>query len=180
MLFALIFLVISSQAFSSPHDCKKAILEHENESLPFNKGSGLTRKQKNNSRNQVSGDFKNNQAVPFLRWVGGKRGNLASFIASLIESFPQGSLRDYYEPCLGSGAVFFAVNSINGIKNAHLSDLIPELIITYKVLRDRPEELISELKLYDEQIISEEQYLEVREIYNQQKGGLNGLKIHMN
>ena len=55
----------------------------------------------------------------------------------------------YFEPFLGSGALFFWLNS-SGIRfEAHLSDINDELINTYKTVKFRVEELIEVLKIYE-------------------------------
>lgn len=69
-------------------------------------------------------------ATPFLKWAGGKRWLTASLKLSL------GTGR-YYEPFLGSGAVYFSTRP----KRAVLSDVNAELIDTYRCVRDRPDEL---------------------------------------
>lgn len=65
--------------------------------------------------------------VPFLKWAGGKRWLTANY----PELFPQ-KVRTYFEPFLGSGAVYFYLRP----KHAVLADLNPELIETYLALRN--------------------------------------------
>lgn len=77
---------------------------------------------------------------PFLRWAGGKTW-LTGFILSLTKGI---EINRYYEPFLGSGAVFFALKP----HNATLSDANQELINTYITLREKPEEVISMLKTF--------------------------------
>lgn len=89
------------------------------------------------------------QPQPFLRWAGGKR-KLAGFIAN---SFPNkldyGSAR-YYEPFLGGGALAFYIGQkespyyIPGSR-IHLSDMNPDLICAYQVLKDEPLMLMKHL-----------------------------------
>ena len=63
---------------------------------------------------------------PFLKWAGGKRW----LAAKKLSHFP-GSYATYYEPFLGSGAIFFALSP----KKAVLSDTNSELILTYKAIK---------------------------------------------
>jgi DNA adenine methylase len=64
---------------------------------------------------------------PFLKWAGAKRW-MAKQMAEII-----GEVRGvYYEPFLGSGAVFFALNP----RRAYLSDWNPNLINAYIGVRD--------------------------------------------
>lgn len=79
---------------------------------------------------------------PFLRWAGGK-GWLASKIDVLF-NLPQ--FNNYHEPFFGGGAIYLAVNPPNEV---FLSDLNQELIDTYIAIRDFPEEVIAELREYE-------------------------------
>lgn len=96
---------------------------------------------------------KNNPLVaPVLKWVGGKR-QLMDVIAPLIPS----SLTTYYEPFIGGGAVLFNLQP----KKAVINDLNPELINVYKVIKDKPNELIQALKMH-ESMNCEDYFYEVR------------------
>lgn len=77
---------------------------------------------------------------PFLKWAGGK-SRLAKQISGL---FPEKFDR-YFEPFLGSGAMYFAISPREGI----LNDLNKYLIGTYEIIRDDPYKLIDELKRID-------------------------------
>jgi DNA adenine methylase len=70
---------------------------------------------------------------PFLKWVGGK-GRLLRQYAPYFPS----EIDKYHEPFLGGAAVFFYLYP----KTAVLSDLNPELINTYRVVRDNCQQLI--------------------------------------
>ena len=86
---------------------------------------------------------KTNQAevsnpLPILKWAGGKRGLLPK-ILPVIPKFSG----TYFEPFLGAGAVFFSMpQHIRKVGNDYNKDLI-EL---YRVIRDNPEGLLSELR----------------------------------
>ena len=73
--------------------------------------------------------MKNNRIAikPFLKWAGGKRWLVQRYDNILPEKYDA-----YYEPFLGSGAIFFNVQP----KRAILSDTNKELIETYLVIRD--------------------------------------------
>lgn len=73
---------------------------------------------------------------PLLKWPGGKR----RLIQFLLPILPQ-QFSSYYEPCMGSGALFFALQP----KRAFLSDKNPELIATYNEVRDHPDAVIDSL-----------------------------------
>jgi len=77
----------------------------------------------------------------FIKWAGGKSQVLEQY----RPFFPK-KIDRYFEPFLGSGAVFFFINKNFALKEVFLSDINEELIITFKVVRDRVEELIEDLK----------------------------------
>jgi DNA adenine methylase len=75
-------------------------------------------------------------ARPFLKWVGGK----SRMIDALLSRLPRNYNR-YFEPFLGGGALFFALNP----KDAVLSDANGELVLTYSVVRDQVDKLVEAL-----------------------------------
>ena len=79
--------------------------------------------------------------APFLKWLGGKRW-LLPWLEKRLETKRYAT---YYEPFLGGGSVFFRFK----FKPAVLSDINPELINTYKQVRDNPKELIKKLQELD-------------------------------
>jgi len=85
--------------------------------------------------------------VPFVKWIGGKR----SVINHLKENLP--SFNSYHEPFVGGGALFFA----EGYRHTGcISDVNPELINAYSVVKDNPADLISELGVHSKK--NEESY----------------------
>ena len=81
------------------------------------------------------------RAYPFVKWAGGKRSLIPEIIKVLPEKFG-----DYWEPFLGGGAVFFALDS--RIRKAHLSDVNLELIITYRMIHARTDAVIEALQAH--------------------------------
>ncbi|MGX8190074.1 DNA adenine methylase [Rickettsia conorii] len=67
------------------------------------------------------------------------------------------NFKDYYEPFLGGGAIFFKLQP----NRAFISDLNLDLIITYKVVRDEPLGLIKLLSEHKANH-SKDYYYEVR------------------
>jgi DNA adenine methylase len=63
---------------------------------------------------------------PFLKWAGGKRW----LVQGHLNLFPK-EFNNYYEPFLGSGAVFFALKPKQGI----LSDINPNLVECYQAIK---------------------------------------------
>lgn len=80
------------------------------------------------------------KAKPFLKWAGGK----SRLAKQITELFPK-EFNRYFEPFLGSGAIYFAISPKEGI----LNDLNKYLIGTYEIIRDNPYGLIKKLKNID-------------------------------
>ena len=93
----------------------------------------------------------NADTAPFLKWPGGKRW-LAPRLAAFIRQRLTGK---YFEPFLGSGAIFFALRP----QHAMLSDINDDLINVYIQVRNRPETLIKKLKLLT---VDRETYYRIR------------------
>ncbi len=91
--------------------------------------------------------------LPFLKWAGGKRW-LTQHPVFEIPSF-RGR---YIEPFLGSGSIFFWLRP----KRALLSDANPELIESYKTIRDAPQSVLRHLKRHASQH-NKEYYYHVRD-----------------
>jgi len=103
-------------------------------------------------------------AKPFLKWVGGKTQLLPDLMILKPPSYGK-----YFEPFLGGGALYFALEP----KNAVINDFNPHLSELYKDVRDSIEELIRELTVVQEHYLSSTDhetrrgfYLEYRDIYN--------------
>lgn len=99
----------------------------------------------------------NAKPKPFVKWVGGKRQLLRQFRE--LGLYPPEDFNPitntYYEPFVGGGAVFFDLLP----KNAKLSDLNNELVITYNVIKNNVDELVQSLQKH---VYDKEYYLEVR------------------
>jgi DNA adenine methylase len=98
---------------------------------------------------------KSNSPRPFLKWAGGKRSLMNDIMARL----PAGEIELYIEPFLGGGAVFLDLARQGRIKRAVLNDRNPELIHTWRMIRDDPESVISAVTQW---IPDEETYYAVR------------------
>ncbi len=77
---------------------------------------------------------------PIIKWVGGKTQLLKELKEIILPSLKEGSC--YYEPFCGGAALALDLEH----KNTILNDLNSELINMYKVIKNSPEELIMELK----------------------------------
>lgn len=91
-------------------------------------------------------------ALPFLKWAGGKRWFVEGFSHLIPKSY-----RLYFEPFLGSGAVFFSQRPSHGV----LSDKNLDLINTYNVVKKSPASLESALARHAE-LHSRDYYYQVR------------------
>lgn len=74
-------------------------------------------------------------AKPFLKWAGGKGQLLDKFQKLYPIQLKQKKITAFYEPFLGSGAVFFDIAQKYQIESAYLYDINEELILTYKVIQ---------------------------------------------
>lgn len=83
----------------------------------------------------------NKLAMPFLKWVGGKR-QLLSVLSGLM---PSGNVKSYCEPFVGGGAMLFHLQP----DTAYVNDINPELINVYRVIMLHVEELINELSKFE-------------------------------
>lgn len=88
---------------------------------------------------------------PLLKWPGGKRSIIKSLLPLVSDNF-----RTYYEPFVGGGALFFAIQP----SKAFLSDSNPELMNCYLQVRDHSDEVIEQLGMLRN---SKEDYYQVRE-----------------
>lgn len=77
--------------------------------------------------------------TPFLKWAGGKRW-LTKYTPEL---FPK-HINTYYEPFLGSGAIFFSLRPHKAV----LSDINAELIDTYKAIKYDFKKVVSKLRTH--------------------------------
>lgn len=95
---------------------------------------------------------------PIVKWAGGK----SRILNQLLPFFPS-EYNNYYEPFLGSGAVFFRLfPELRQQKNSiYLSDLNEELINLYQVVRDDVDGLIATTKKH---IYDKEYYYHIRSL----------------
>lgn len=82
---------------------------------------------------------KNKLVAPFLKWVGGKR----QLMPTINKIVPK-KYSTYYEPFVGGGALLFELQP----KKAVINDFNAELINTYNVIKENPEELIKDLETH--------------------------------
>ncbi len=107
---------------------------------------------------------------PFLKWAGGKR----QLLPALRPCYPA-AFKRYFEPFLGSGAVFFDIVESGRLEGrpAVLADLNVDLIACYRALRDETGAVIEALQTLDgeHRKRGEPCYYEVRGRFNAARAG---------
>lgn len=78
---------------------------------------------------------------PFVKWAGGKEKEL-----SIISPNIPTEIKDYYEPFVGGGAVFFSFNEVNITGKRFINDKSDELISLYKYISNNDKEFFSYLE----------------------------------
>lgn len=109
---------------------------------------------------------------PLLKWAGGKR----QLLPALRRFYPV-EFNRYWEPFLGSGAVFFDLEAHGMLRSrsATLADSNPDLIACYRAVRDTTEQVIGELSRLarDHQRRGSEHYYDIRNNwFNPQRAAL--------
>jgi DNA adenine methylase len=114
-------------------------------------------------------------AKPFLKWAGGKTQLLEQFTRYFPTELKNGTLKKYYEPFLGGGAVFFFIAQNYPIEKAYISDVNEDLVLTFSVVQKNVFELIDELTslkfeyLNRDEHIREKYFYEIRELFNSER-----------
>lgn len=104
------------------------------------------------------------KAEPFVKWAGGKRQVIPD-LDTLGLLLPESQYDTFHEPFVGGGAVFFHL----GPDQAVINDSNPDLMNTYRAIRDSVEDLIKLLTEHERNHneVSEEEreeyYYSVRE-----------------
>lgn len=96
----------------------------------------------------------NFKAIPFVKWVGGKRQLLTEITSHLPKDIDE---LNYIEPFVGGGAVLFHLKP----KNALINDSNGELINVYRVIKNNVEGLIASLEKHQN---NSEYYYKIREL----------------
>jgi DNA adenine methylase len=93
---------------------------------------------------------------PFIKWAGGK-----SRLITQIKYFLPNHFNNYFEPFVGSGALFFYlinVGKVNKNSSIQLSDINVELINAYRVIKCSLTELINQLKQNEKEYLNDPQH----------------------
>lgn len=98
-----------------------------------------------------------NKMSPVLKWAGGK----TQLLNSITERMP-GTYNRYFEPFVGSGAVFLSIAP----QNTFINDINPQLINLYRQLKENPSDLIAFVNKLDVNPCDKDFYYTVRDQYN--------------
>lgn len=125
------------------------------------------------SLNQTLGTIENKKTPirtrPFLRWVGGK----SRITDKLVELLPT-AFKNYHEPFLGGGAVFF--RAIPHDTHSYLSDINSNLIGCYTDIRDSYDSVTRELDNLTNEFISFSSQQEKSDFFYQKRREYNDLR----
>jgi DNA adenine methylase len=118
----------------------------------------------------------NKQAKPFLKWAGGKRQLLKQFKLHFPKELNgKGHIKYYYEPFLGSGAVFFWVMQNCRIEKAYINEINLDVYLCYVAIKKDVGRVIKHLKKYEKKYLplslaqKKVFYLKIRDNYNKQR-----------
>lgn len=113
----------------------------------------------------------NRETKPFIKWAGGKGQLLEQLERLLPHEFDEKTT--YVEPFVGGGAVVFSLlRKHHNIRKAVINDVNQKLITVYKVIKDKPLELINALRQIQNTYLPKNAegrkvyYLEQRSLFN--------------
>ena len=118
-------------------------------------------------------------ARPFLKWAGGKGQLLNKFQDLYPKQLKDKKIKTFYEPFLGSGAVFFDIAQNYEIESAFLYDINEELILTYKVIQKDVSILIDFLYRYQKNYLKLDK-LKRQEFFYDQRTKYNSHRFSIN
>jgi DNA adenine methylase len=118
-------------------------------------------------------------AKPFLKWAGGKAQLLSKFQDFYPKQLKENKIKCYYEPFLGSGAVFFDIAQKFNIESAFLYDVNEELILCYKVIQKDVNRMIERLSDYQLEYLNLSK-LKRNEFYYNQRNHFNLSRFRTN
>jgi len=82
---------------------------------------------------------------PFLKWAGGKTQLLPQIDNNLPIELKNNNIKKYIEPFVGGGAVLFYLLQKYDFEEVIINDVNEDLILTYKIIKNKVDDLISEL-----------------------------------
>ena len=118
---------------------------------------------------------------PLIKWSG-RKTYLTPYIDQYINNLNLNKFT-YFEPFMGSGAIFFQMANQNKIKKAYLNDILKELVIVYKTIEESSIKVITdaisrEIKYYSfHQSGRKRSYQSKTKVFISWKGEFNSLII---
>ncbi|MFN3361606.1 MAG: DNA adenine methylase [Pseudanabaenaceae cyanobacterium] len=118
-------------------------------------------------------------AKPFIKWAGGKTQLLEQLANYYPPQLQEGKIKTYIEPFLGSGAVFLHIAQQYPLEQVYLFDVNRDLILTYLVIQQRPDDLLSILDQYQKQFHCtppekrRQLFLSIRQAFNSNRSGID-------
>lgn len=112
---------------------------------------------------------------PFIKWVGGKTQILPHLMPLIGKIFAEYDIKNYVEPFIGGGALFFLLSTSHEVNSAVISDINEDLILVYKTVQNFVSDLIEQLKILEHEYLSsdllerEMMFYNIRASYNLQK-----------
>lgn len=118
---------------------------------------------------------------PFLKWAGGKR----QLLNELEANFPPHILKTkeidlYIEPFVGGGALLFYLLSNYSVKKTIINDINQDLMLTYKVIKLFPEELINKLNEIEIEYLKLDTKDRKKYFYEKLREPYNKLRVNYN
>lgn len=87
---------------------------------------------------------------PILKWAGGKR----QILEDIMDKFPTQEINGYHEPFFGGGAVFFRKMHDKAVT---INDVNSRLINFYRIVAEKPDELIEEVQRLNDNVQPEDE-----------------------
>ncbi|MDR2410899.1 MAG: DNA adenine methylase [Bacteroidales bacterium] len=120
------------------------------------------------------------EVKPFLKWAGGKTQLLDQFRFLFPKELNgKGIIKNYYEPFLGGGAIFFWVAQNCKIENFYINEFNPEIYVCYNVIKKDIDIIIKKLSIMKNKYLKFDEdnreffYYKMRNQYNKTKTDFN-------
>lgn len=120
--------------------------------------------------------FDTKKAKPFLKWAGGKGQLVNDIDMRLPAKLKEGKIKNYVEPFIGGGAVFFHIaQKYEGIEHFYLNDANRDLANCYLIIKENVYELICLLEELQESFLGKnieersDLYYQIRDEFNDEK-----------
>lgn len=125
-------------------------------------------------------DVNSEKVKPFLKWAGGKSQLISTIELSLPTEIKESkSIKEYFEPFMGGGALFFHFLSEYDVEKAYISDINEDLILTYNIIKEDCDELINILACYEKEF-KESDYENQKDIFYPRRDEFNETKKCLN